>query len=363
MTTFEHPASHPDQATPSSPPTGPLPPGTARPRRLRRTEPIRGLVRETVLPPSRLVLPIFLTDANENAREPIDAMPGVSRHGLNDAIAFAREAMTLGIRSFALFPKIEAEKKTPDGAEAFNADNLICRAIRRFRESLSDACLITDVALDPFSSLGHDGVVENGEILNDATVDALCRQSLVQAEAGADMVAPSDMMDGRVGAIRRTLDQHGFEHVAILSYTAKYASSFYGPFRAALDSAPAAAHDVPRDKKTYQMDPANAREAMTEARLDIDESADILMVKPALPYLDIIAWLRSAFDGPIAAYHVSGEYAMIKAAGERGWLDAEPAMIESILACARAGADIVFTYAAVEYATWWHDQHGMPVNR
>lgn len=352
MTTFEHTASTRADEQQEQPM---FPPGMRRPRRLRRTETIRRLVRETVLPPDRLVLPIFLTESGEHADEPIEAMPGVSRHGIEHAIDFAQQAAALGIRSFALFPKIDQSKKTPDGAEACKDDNLICRALRRFRDTLPDACLITDVALDPFSSLGHDGIVKDGEIVNDATVEILCRQALVQAEAGADVIAPSDMMDGRVGAIRRTLDAHGYDHVIILSYTAKYASAFYGPFRAALESAPT--DNAPKDKTTYQMDPANAREAFTEAQLDVEEGADMLMVKPALPYLDVITRLRATCDLPIAAYHVSGEYAMIKAAGERGWLDAGPAMIESITACARSGADIVLTYAALEYAQWWREQH------
>jgi porphobilinogen synthase len=231
-------------------------------------------------------------------------------------------------------------------------DNLLCRAVKALKRDLPEAYVITDVALDPYSSVGHDGLVAGGVILNDETVDVLAEMSVVHAAAGADMVAPSDMMDGRVAAIRAALDGAGRTDVGILSYSAKYASGFYGPFREALDSAPVQAPEVPPDKKTYQMDPANAREALVEALLDEDEGADILMVKPALPYLDVIARLRAATDLPIAAYHVSGEYAMVKAAAARGWMDERQAMTECLVAIARAGADLIFTYAALEFAKW-----------
>lgn len=333
-------------------------PGARRPRRLRRTEALRRLVSETLLTPDKLVLPIFIMEGDGVASETIDAMPGVERHSIDSAIRLVREALGPGVRSFALFPRIADEDKTPDGIEAANRDNLVCRAVGKIKASVPEASLITDVALDPFSSLGHDGIVIDGEVDNDASVEMLCRQALVQAEAGADVIAPSDMMDGRIGAIRQTLDVHGYEHVALLSYAAKYASAFYGPFRSALDSAPAVDADVPGDKKTYQMDPGNKREASIEAALDVEEGADILMVKPALPYLDVIAQLRAEHDVPIAAYHVSGEYAMIKAAAERGWIDGTACMVEAITACARAGADIVFTYGAQEYARWWHEHYG-----
>ncbi len=262
--------------------------------------------------------------------------------------------MALDVRSFALFPAIDPKLKTPDAREAANPENLLCQAVRRIKEACGDACVITDVALDPYSSLGHDGLVSDaGVILNDETVEILARMAVVHALAGADIVAPSDMMDGRVGAIRAALDGAGHQEVAILSYTAKYASSFYGPFRDALDSAPAEGGHVPGDKKTYQMDPANAREALVEAMLDEAEGADVLMVKPALPYLDVISLLRTRSSLPIAAYQVSGEYAMIKAAAANGWLDEQACMSEALLSIARAGADMILTYAALDYAQWF----------
>ncbi len=324
--------------------------GARRPRRLRRTPVLRGLVRETSVRPEQLVLPLFLVDGHGARREPIEAMPGVFRHTLVSALELAREAVDLGVQSFALFPRIDDDRKSPDGAESRNPDNLVCRALRELRRGLPGACLIADVALDPFSSHGHDGIVLNGDVQNDLTVAALAAQAVVQAEAGADIVAPSDMMDGRVAAIRRALDAHGLEHAAILAYCAKYASAFYGPFRSALDSAPVEAEDIPRDKQTYQMDPANGREALIEAALDVAEGADLLMVKPALPYLDVLARLRAAVDVPLAAYHVSGEYAMLRAAAERGWADYDRCLAESLVAIRRAGADVIFTYGALDFA-------------
>lgn len=326
-------------------------------RRLRRTETIRGLVRETRLSPERLVLPEFVVDGHDRC-EPIDALPGRCRLSVDRVIAEGRRASALGVRSLALFPAVDATLKTPDAREGVSAENVLCRAVRAIKAALPACCVITDVALDPYSSLGHDGLVKDGAVLNDETVALLADMAVLHARAGADMVAPSDMMDGRVAAIRDALDNAGFEHVAILSYTAKYASALYAPFRDALDSTPVAAPDVPGDKATYQMDPANAREAIVEATLDMDEGADILMVKPALPYLDVIARLRSRTDLPIAAYQVSGEYAMVKAAAERGWLDERACMTESLLAIARAGADVIFTYAALDYAQWWRDSLG-----
>ncbi|MFH1418213.1 MAG: porphobilinogen synthase [Planctomycetota bacterium] len=326
-----------------------------RPRRLRRTDAIRRLVRETTLTPDRLVLPLFLVDG-KNIAEPISAMPGRARLSIDRAIGECERAISLGVRAFDVFQATDSSLKTPEGIEALNPENLTCRAVRAIKAALPEACLITDIALDPYSSLGHDGLISpDGVVLNDETVDILAKMGVLHAEAGADIVSPSDMMDGRVGAIRAALDAAGRHDVAILSYTAKYASAFYGPFREALDSAPGNAPNVPKDKKTYQMDPANAREALIEARLDIDEGADILMVKPALPYLDVIARLRTMTDLPIAAYHVSGEYAMIKAAAQNGWLDERPCMIESLTAIARAGADVIFTYAALDYAQWWQE--------
>ena len=329
-----------------------------RPRRLRRTEVIRRLVRETRLTPDRLVLPQFILDG-EDRSEAFDAMPGRLRLTIDRTIQECREAMTLGVGAFALFPAIDASLKTDDGREAVNPDNLLCRAVRTMKEACPEACLITDIALDPYSSVGHDGIVsDRGVVLNDESVEILAKMAVVHAEVGADIVAPSDMMDGRVAAIRNALDDNGYTDTAILSYTAKYASSFYGPFREALDSAPVDAPNVPRDKKTYQMDPANAREAIVEAMLDEAEGADMLMVKPALPYLDIVTRLRERTNLPIAAYHVSGEYAMIKAAARNGWLDERGCMTESLLAIARAGADVILTYAALDYARWWRQPMG-----
>lgn len=327
-----------------------------RPRRLRRSAVIRGLVRETRLTPDRLVLPLFIVDG-ENRSEPIASMPGHARQSADLIIARCRESLDLGVGAFAFFPVIDPQKKTSDAREAVNPGNLLCRTLRMLRESVPAACLITDIALDPYSSLGHDGLVsDRGVVMNDETVDVLARMAVLHSEAGADIVAPSDMMDGRVGAIRAALDAAGAHDVGIISYTAKYASAMYGPFRDALDSAPVEVANVPKDKKTYQMDPANAREAIVEARLDEAEGADMLMVKPALPYLDIISRLRATTNLPVAAYHVSGEYAMIKAAAENGWLDEQACMTEALTGIARAGADVIFTYAALDYARWWRDE-------
>ncbi len=332
-----------------------LPRPERRPRRLRRSAVIRDLVRETVLTPQKLVLPLFIIDG-EGISQPIDAMPGRARLSIDLAIEECHQALELGVGAFALFPAIEASLKTPEAEHALDDGNLLCRAVRDIKSELPGACIITDIALDPYSSMGHDGLVSpEGVILNDETVDVLARMAVLHASAGADIVAPSDMMDGRVAGIRAALDQARYENIAILSYTAKYASSFYGPFREALDSAPVDAPNVPGDKKTYQMDPANSREALIEMVLDEMEAADILMVKPALPYLDVIARLRERTDLPLAAYHVSGEYAMVKAAAANGWLDERACMTESLLAIARAGADLIFTYAALDYARWWRE--------
>jgi len=314
------------------------------------------MVRETKLLPQQLVLPQFVIEGNDRV-EPIAAMPGRSRLSIDRTIEECRAAIPLGVRSFALFPAIDAALKTPGADEGLNADNLLCRAVREIKNALPQACVITDIALDPYSSMGHDGLVsDQGEILNDETLELLARMAVLHASAGADIVAPSDMMDGRIAAIRTALDHERFVQTAILSYTAKYASAFYGPFREALHSAPVDAPNVPRDKRTYQMDPANAREALVEAALDEAEGADMMMVKPALPYLDIIARLRQRTDLPIAAYHVSGEYAMIKAAAQNHWLDERECMTEALTAIARAGADVIFTYAALDYARWWKEE-------
>ena len=317
-----------------------------RPRRNRQSPALRGLVRETRLHPEQFIYPLFLSGSS--ADEPIASMPGCHRWSLDGLVSEASAAFAEGIRSVVLFPRIDDSLKTPRAEEALNPDGLIPFAIRTLKNALPDLAVITDIALDPYNSDGHDGLVApNGTILNDETVAILCNQALTHARAGADVVSPSDMMDGRVGAIRSALDSHGFTHTAILSYTAKYASACYGPFRGALDSAPRAG-----DKKTYQMDPANAREALREAALDEAEGADILMVKPAGPYLDIIHALRAATPLPIAAYQVSGEYLMIRSAAAAGWLDEKKMILEYLTGIHRAGADMILTYFARQAARW-----------
>ncbi len=315
-----------------------------RPRRNRKSEAVRGLVRETSLTPKDFIWPLFVIDG-EKARVPVASMPGVFRLSRDQIVKEAREAWKLGIPAVALFPALPDKLKDPLAKEALNPKGLLQRTVRDLKEAMPELCVITDVAMDPYSSDGHDGVVRDGRILNDETLEILAAMAVSQAEAGADMVAPSDMMDGRVGFIRSALDERGFTDTGILAYSAKYASAFYGPFREALDSAPK--HG---DKKTYQMDPANAREAIREVLLDVAEGADIVMVKPALPCLDVIAAVRAAVNVPVAAYHVSGEYAMAKAAGQLGWLDEKAVMRESLVAIKRAGADMILTYAAREIA-------------
>ncbi|MEM7680676.1 MAG: porphobilinogen synthase [Planctomycetota bacterium] len=327
-----------------------------RPRRLRRTAGLRRLVRETRLTADRLVLPVFVHDGAED--EPIDALPGQVRHGLDGLVAKAGEALALGVPGVALFPKVDAGLKSRGAEEAWNDNGLIPRAVARLKRELPELVVITDVALDPYNADGHDGLVTDaGEVDNDATVAALCKQAVCQARAGADVVAPSDMMDGRVAALREALDDAGFTGVAIGSYAVKYASAFYGPFRAALDSAPVASpaqagRVIPGDKRTYQMDPANAREALREVELDLDDGADWVMVKPAGPYLDVIHRVAEISDRPVAAYHVSGEYAMLKAAAAAGALDERAAVLEQLTGIARAGADVIFTYYALDAARW-----------
>jgi porphobilinogen synthase len=321
-----------------------------RPRRNRRTPAIRSLIRETALSPADLILPMFFHE--DTADTPIESMPGVTRWSLESLVREAGEAHALGIPAVVLFPKIEESLKSPEAHECANDEGLVPRAIRALKAAHPSLCVITDVALDPYNSDGHDGIVRRGsggelEILNDETVFVLCRQALCHARAGADIVAPSDMMDGRVAAIRRALDAEEFTAVSIMSYTAKYASAFYGPFRGALDSAP-----KDGDKKTYQMDPANAREALRETLLDEAEGADMLMVKPAGPYLDIIAKVRAASHLPLAAYQVSGEYLMIKSASAGGWLDEKAVVMESLTGIRRAGADMILTYFARQAAEW-----------
>ena len=326
---------------------------TYRPRRLRRTPALRAMVREQHLAPTDFIYPLFVHEGATN--EAIGAMPGARRWSLDGLVEEVGRAWELGIRCVVLFPKVADGLKTEDGAECFNEHGLIPRAIRRLKEVHPGMAIMTDVALDPYSCDGHDGIVSSeGVVLNDETVAILCQQAVAQARAGADLIGPSDMMDGRVGAIREALDAEGFEHVGIISYTAKYASAYYGPFREALDSAPraAASKPIPKDKSTYQMDPANAREALTEAQLDEAEGADILMVKPGLAYLDIIHRLRNESELPIAAYNVSGEYAMVKAAAERGWIDERAVVLETLLSFRRAGADLILTYHACDAASW-----------
>ncbi len=321
-----------------------------RPRRNRRTPAIRNMVRETMPGPHDFILPLFLHEDAVDA--PIRSMPGVTRWSLEGLLREAGEAHALGVPAVVLFPKIEEPLKSPRGEECHNDDGLIPRAIRALKAAHPGLCVITDVALDPYSSDGHDGVVRRGPdgsltILNDETVEILRQQALCHARAGADIVAPSDMMDGRVGAIRDALDLEDHPDVSILAYTAKYASAFYGPFRGALDSAPKEG-----DKKTYQMDPGNAREALREAALDEAEGADMLMVKPAGPYLDVIARLREATDLPLAAYQVSGEYLMLQSAAAAGWLDERAAALEALAGVKRAGADMILTYYAKRAAQW-----------
>jgi porphobilinogen synthase len=315
-----------------------------RPRRNRQSPAIRDLVRETELTPGHLIYPLFLQEGNIST--PIDAMPGCQRWCVADLVKEAGAAHALGVPAVVLFPRIPDELKTRCAEECHNDNGLVPRAIRALKAAHPTLTVITDVALDPYNSDGHDGLVtDDGRILNDETIAVLCQQALCHARAGADIVSPSDMMDGRVGALRIALDNAGFTSVSIMSYTAKYASAYYGPFRGALDSAPKAG-----DKKTYQMDPANAREALREAALDEAEGADILMVKPAGPYLDIIAKLRAATTLPIAAYQVSGEYLMIKAGAASGWLDEDKVALESLLGIRRAGADMILTYFAKRVA-------------
>lgn len=315
----------------------------SRPRRNRKSGAVRAMVRETSLAASDLVLPLFLHEDAENVA--IESMPGCTRWSLDGLVREAGEAHALGIPAVILFPKIEEDRKTRASEEAFNPEGLVPRAIRALKAAHPDLVVMTDVALDPYNADGHDGLVEDGQILNDETVAVLCQQAVAQAEAGADIVAPSDMMDGRVAAIRDALDAAGYQQVSICSYTAKYASAFYGPFRGALDSAPKAG-----DKKTYQMDPANVGEALRELELDELEGADMVMVKPGGPYLDVLKTVCDHTRLPVAVYQVSGEYLMIQAASAGGWLDREKVIMESLLGFKRAGAAFILTYFAKEVA-------------
>ena len=318
---------------------------TQRPRRNRKAEWSRRLVREHTLTVDDLIWPMFVIEG-EAKREPVASMPGVERLTVDEIVRDAERAVRLGIPAIAFFPFTEVTLRDPVGSEALNANNLVCRAVRAVKREFPELGIVTDVALDPYTSHGHDGLMKDGAILNDETVAVLVEQSLVQAEAGADVIAPSDMMDGRVGAIRRALDEAGFLDTQIMAYAAKYASAFYGPFRDAIGTKAA----LVGDKRTYQMDPGNSAEALREVALDLEEGADSVMVKPGMPYLDIIRRVRDTFEVPTFAYQVSGEYAMIEAAARNGWLDGDRAMVEALLAFKRAGADGVLTYHAPRVA-------------
>lgn len=315
-----------------------------RPRRNRKTAAIRDMVRETHLGVESLIYPMFLLDGTGNT-EPIDALPGIARMTTDKMLAEIEACMELGLRSFVLFPAVDDARKDTEATYSYDPENFYLKAARAIKERFPEAALMSDVAMDPYSSDGHDGLVKDGNILNDETLPILANMAVAQAEAGFDILGPSDMMDGRVGFIRNALDKAQYTEVGIMSYTAKYASAYYGPFREALDSAPKAG-----DKKTYQMDPANRIEAIREAELDLEEGADYLMVKPALCYLDIISALSEVATVPVSAYNVSGEYAMLKAAAANGWLDGEAAMAEMLLSIKRAGAQVILTYFAKEFA-------------
>jgi len=310
-------------------------------RRNRKSQAIRNIVQETALRPADFVVPFFVIEG-EKKKEEISSMPGVYRYSVDELVKRAVQIHAQGVQSVVLFPVVDSALRSPSAEEAWNRDGLLFRAISTLKNSVPELCIMADVALDPFTSHGHDGLAdEQGEILNDATIECLVKMALIQAEAGIDFVAPSDMMDGRIGVIRSELDRAGFSSVGIMAYSVKYASALYGPFRNALNT-----RLLFGDKRTYQMDPANVREALLEAQLDEEEGADILMVKPALFYLDVIAKLRECSHRPIAAYHVSGEYAMVMAAHEKGWLDADKVFFEALLSIKRAGAAIIFSYAA-----------------
>lgn len=332
-----------------------------RPRRNRRSAEARRMFAETQLSAANFIMPVFVHEGMDDI--PIPSLPGISRLGVDTGLLReVGEARELGVKSVVIFPKTPDELKTPTAEECFNPDGLAQRAIRNVKRAFPDVVIYTDVALDPYNSLGHDGIVRSdGVIINDETIHLLCKQAISQAEAGADYVSPSDMMDGRVGAIRDALDASGFTEVGIMAYSAKYASAFYGPFREALDSSPVVPDDgwqVPTGKETYQQDPANWKEASVEAQLDEDEGADILMVKPAMPYLDIIKILHEQSSLPIAAYQVSGEYAMLKAAALNGWLDEKAVVLEALLSIKRSGANVILTYYAKQAARWMKDGDG-----
>ena len=321
-----------------------------RGRRLRVSAAMRDMVQEHRLHPSDFIAPMFVIEG-ENKKEQIPSMPDYYRYSLDLLVEEAKELYELGICSVLLFAQVPEEKKDNKGTEAYNKNGLMQQAVRAIKKEVPGLAVMTDVALDPYSSYGHDGIVEEGKIVNDPTVEVLAKMSLSHAHAGADVIAPSDMMDGRIRAIRDILEKNGFGDTGIMAYSAKYASVYYGPFRDALESAPGFG-----DKKTYQMNPANAKEAVREALLDQQEGADIVMVKPGLPYLDVLRSVKEAVDVPVSVYNVSGEYSMIKAAGQNGWLDAEDAMMEALIGFKRAGADLIATYFAKEAATILKDQ-------
>ena len=316
-----------------------------RMRRNRKAAWSRALIAETTLQSSDLIWPMFVIDG-ENTRDAVASMPGVERYSIDLAVQKSAEAAALGIPLIALFPNTLKALRTADAREALNKNNLVCRAVRAIKAAVPEIGIMCDVALDPYTSHGHDGLMENGEIINDASVEILVRQALLQAEAGCDVVAPSDMMDGRIGAIRQALEAHGHAHVQIMAYSAKYASGFYGPFRDAVGSS----GTLIGDKRTYQMDPANMDEALREVGLDISEGADMVMIKPGMPYLDVLARVKQTFGVPTFAYQVSGEYSMLMAAIERGWLDPKKVIPESLMAFKRAGADGILTYFALDMA-------------
>lgn len=317
-----------------------------RPRRNRQNEVIRSMVRESFLSPAQLIAPLFVIEG-KNLNVPIKSMPGINRLSIDELLKEAKLLYSLGVKTVALFPAVDDKLKTPDAREAYNMEGINARAIMALKEALPDMMIMGDIALDPYSSDGHDGIVDpkTGEILNDVSLAILAQQAICEAKAGVDIIGPSDMMDGRVAFIREALEEEGFHNKLIMSYSAKYASGYYGPFRDALESAPKKG-----DKKSYQMDPANGTEALREAALDEQEGADILMVKPGLPYLDVIYRLKQNFTLPVAAYNVSGEYAMVKAAAQNGWIDYDKVMMENLMCFRRAGADVILTYHAKDAA-------------
>lgn len=321
----------------------------SRHRRLRTNEAVRSLVRETSLTPNDFVLPIFVSEGKDIKQE-IKSMPGIYRHSLDLTINEVKEIWDLGIKAVNVYVKVNSDLKDNTGKEAWNPDGLMQQTIKAIKDAVPEMIVMPDVALDPYSIYGHDGIIGDGKILNDETNEALVNMGISHAEAGADILAPSDMMDGRVGAIREALEENGFPDVGIISYAAKYASAFYGPFRDALDSAPVDLQNIPKDKKTYQMDYHNAFEALREVEADIMEGADIVMVKPGMAYLDIVRLVKDNYNIPVSVFQVSGEYAMIKAASANGWLDHDKVMLESLTAFKRAGADMIFTYFSKEAA-------------